>query len=53
MIEKAKPQVTNEIHESQDIQDFKKTDSRGRINLGRDYANKNVKVAILEMKVEN
>lgn len=52
MIEKAKPQVTREIHETEDIQDMKKADSRGRINLGRDYANKKVKIAVLETKEE-
>lgn len=52
MIEKARPQVTSELHESQDIQDMKKTDSRGRINLGRDYANKRVKIAVLEVEEE-
>jgi len=52
MIEKAKPQVTNKIHETEEIQDMKKTDSRGRINLGRNYGNKRVKIAVLEVEDE-
>lgn len=40
--------ITDEIHEAEDIQDEKKTDSRGRVNLGRDYADQRVKVAVLK-----
>jgi len=32
------------------IDELKKADSRGRITLGSDYANKRVKVAILEVE---
>jgi tRNA threonylcarbamoyladenosine modification (KEOPS) complex Pcc1 subunit len=46
----SKHKVTEEIHEAVEIQDKKKTDSRGRINLGTDYADKVVKVAILEVE---
>jgi len=44
----SKHKVTEQIHEAVEIEDKKKTDSRGRINLGTDYANQEVKVAILE-----
>lgn len=40
--------ITKEIHKAKEIQDSKKTDSRGRINLGTDYKNQEVKVAILK-----
>ena len=40
--------VTENIYSAKEIQNKKKTDSRGRINLGTDYANQQVKVAILE-----
>jgi len=42
--------VTEEIHEAVEIEDKKKTDSRGRVNLGTDYSDKEVKVAILEVE---
>lgn len=32
------------------LEEFKPTDSRGRITLGSDYANKKVKLAVLEVK---
>jgi hypothetical protein len=32
------------------IDEKKKTDNRGRLNLGTDYANKKIKVAILEVE---
>lgn len=37
----------------EEIQDeFKQADSRGRITLGSDYADKKVKVAVLEVSEE-
>lgn len=34
----------------EEVQDFKPTDDRGRIYLGSEYANKEVKVAIVETR---
>jgi len=48
MIEKAKPQVTDKIHEAEAILKNKNVDKQGRVYLGRDFANKKVKLAVLE-----
>lgn len=48
MIEKAKPQVTGEIHEAEAILNKKNVDNQGRVYVGRDFANKQVKLAIIE-----
>ncbi len=34
----------------EEIQDFKPTDDRGRVYLGSEYADKEVKVAVLEVR---
>jgi len=49
MIEKAKPHVIEKRVEAEEVfGEPRKTDSRGRLTLGSDYANKKIRIAVLE-----
>ena len=53
MVEKAKPQVVEKRVEALEVKDeFRKADSRGRVRIGTSYADKNVRLAVLEVKEE-